>query len=127
MSTRYPVRRFLLIVLLSQAMVIQALLLGWSGARAVAGQLEGGIGPVCAASHPWGNGGGPGKPGNPTAHHDCLSACLAGPSATNLPEQTSLKPERPVAFLRQALPLKAVRRGMSELRAFLARAPPVLI
>jgi hypothetical protein len=123
MRHRHALRRFLVALLLSQALVVQGLLLAWSGALALTGADVGAICSAADAAESHGAGGGPG-PAQPS-HHDCLSACVAGHAAGAVVRvefsrraATSLQPAR----LSEATP-----PSLSGVHGFLARAPPVLI
>ena len=126
MSVRYSVRRFLAVALLSQAMVLQALLLSWGGALAVAGEVTGGLGAICLGVSESRGSGGTEQPGKPDTHRDCLAACLTGHAAAKLPDQASLSTQF-ANYTRVSTSVEAPLLEGAEIRAFLARAPPSLI
>ncbi len=125
MSAGYPVRRFLVAVVLSQAMVIQALLLSWGGALAVAGEFTGGLGVICSGASVSRGSSGTEAPGRPDTHRDCLDACLAGHAAAKLPDHPSLF-VRSAVYARISIPAETPLLERSGTRAFLARGPPTL-
>ena len=120
---RHSIRQLLLTIVLSQVLAIQGLLLAVSGSLAVAGAGSVGVGAICAnAALP---NGGWNDPLGPDRHQDCLSACLSG--------RTSGEAPSPAAFLAPPVPHEcwSASQGMtllaiSQARAFLARAPPML-
>jgi hypothetical protein len=127
MRHRHALSRFLVALLLSQVLVVQGLLLAWSGAQALTdGSADAGGGAICSAaaateSHGAGDGQGPAQP----SHHDCLSACVAGHAAT---QTGRVEFSRRIAIsLQPARPSEATRLPLSGGHGFLARAPPVLI
>jgi len=113
--------RLLAALVLSQTLVVQALLLGWSGALSAAGAPAGSI---CTASDPLRTGSDNG-PAVPPDHHDCASACLAGQGAEP-PRLTSLANLQPGWTLIEIEPGGQLSAS-SRTAAFLARAPPALI
>jgi hypothetical protein len=125
MSTRCSVRRLLTAALLSQAMVIQALLLSWGGALAVTGEFTGGLGVICSDASKSRGSGGTEPRGKPDAHGDCLSACLTSHAAAKLPDHASLFAQSAV-YARVSIPAETPLLERSGLQAFLARAPPLL-
>lgn len=126
MSVRCSVRRLLTVILLSQAMVIQALLLSWGGARAVAGEVTGELGAICSGVSESRGSGGTEPPGKPDAHQDCLTACLTGHVAAKLPDDASLSVQS-ANYARVLIPAETPLLERSGVQAFLARAPPSLI
>jgi len=125
MRDRYSVRRLLLTIVLSQALVIQGLLLAWNGALAIAGGTAGDLGGICfgSVSAPAGADGSPLK-SNP--HHDCRSACLMGhvagePSDDRIPSLARFTAYALFLVSRDKIPPAVLRKP-----AFLARAPPML-
>jgi len=123
MPKRASLCRFLTVLTLSQALVIKALLLGWSGA--LAASQPGGLNAICVAGGPLRSNNGDTAPAPPPAHHDCASACIAGPGAEP-PRLTVLARQQP-DFVQVTLPAEAVWLPMSETCAFSARAPPATI
>jgi len=102
-------------------MVIQALLLSWGGALAVAGEAAGGVGAICSGISESRGSGGTGPPGG---HQDCLSACLTG-AAANLPDHAPLVVQS-ANYARVSIPAETALLKGSGIQAFLARAPPAL-
>lgn len=125
MSVRYPARRLLIAILLSQAMVIQALLLSWSGALAVAGEPASGLGIICSGASESRGSGGTEPLDKPDAHRDCLNACLTGHAAAKLPEYVSLSVHF-ANYARVSIPAETPLLEGSGIQAFRARAPPSL-
>lgn len=119
MRDSYSVRRLLLTIVLSQAMVIQALLAVWSGTQAIAG-VASGISVICSGAISSGGS----EPGQPNTPHDCFSACLAG--------QIAAPPDRMVlltyatAYARMSASRQAALPEIERQLAFSARAPPKL-
>ena len=106
-------------------MVIQALLLSWGGALAVAGEAAGGLGAICSGISESRGSGGTEPPGKPDGHRDCLSACLTGHAAANLPDHASLVVQS-ANYARVSIPAETALLKGSGIQAFLARAPPAL-
>lgn len=109
-------------LVLSQALALQGLLLGWGGAQAALAKPYG-FGTICyggSASRDIDE-----PPGKPNLHQDCLSLCAAGFSAAKPSEPASLsillKAYAPFIF-----PREAARIETGKTQAFLARAPPKL-
>ncbi len=123
MRDRYSVRRLLLTLVLSQAMVIQALLLAWSGSQAAAGAVDG-FSAICSGTISSVRAAGGTDPGPPSAPHDCFSACLAG--------QMAAPPDRVVlltyatAYARMSASRQVALPEIERQLAFSARAPPRL-
>lgn len=122
MRKRYFLRWRFLTLVLSQALALQGLLLGWGGAQAALGG-HAGLGTICygvSASRDAGE-----IPGKPDLHRDCLSLCAAAVSAAMPSEQASLsilsKAYTPLILARAAARIEITRT-----QAFLARAPPKL-
>jgi hypothetical protein len=126
MSARYSVRRLVAAALLSQALVIQTLLLSWGGALAGVGDVTGRLGVLCSGAPVSQGSGGTGVPGGPDTHRDCLNACLAAHAAAKLPDHISPF-ARPAGYARVSIPVEAPLLERSGTRAFLARAPPMQI
>lgn len=124
MSARYSVRRLLIVVLLSQAMVIQALLLSWGGALAVAGEFTSELGLICSGASDARGSGGNTPPAGPDTHRDCLDACQAGHTAAQLPDYAALLMQS-ADYAQVSIPAETLLER-SGLQAFLARAPPLL-
>lgn len=125
MRDRYSVRRLLLTIVLSQVLVIQGLLLAWSGTLAIVGGAAGGLSAVCygAASA---NLNVDGSPLKSDTHRDCRSACLMGhvagePSDDRVLSLARFTTYQPFLVLRETALLAILRKP-----AFLARAPPML-
>ncbi|MBN9581672.1 MAG: hypothetical protein J0G37_09260 [Afipia sp.] len=124
MRHRRAPRQFLVALLLSQAMAVQGLLLAWSGALAVTDVVTGTICSAVTATDSHGAADGQ-EPAQPSAHHDCLSACVAGHAAGMAgPAELS---RRVAVSLQPSRPSNATLPPLSEVHGFLARAPPVLI
>lgn len=119
MRDRYSVCRLLLTLALSQAMVIQALLVVWSGAQAAAG-VAGGVSAICSGKIT------PGRtePGQPSAPHDCFSACLAGQIAAP-PDRMVLRTHA-TAYERMSASRQLALPEIERQLAFSARSPPKL-
>lgn len=126
MFARNSVRQLLTVVLLSQAMVIQALLLSWGGALAVAGEVTGGLAAICSGVSDSRGSGGTEPPGGPDTHRDCLSACLMGHTAAKPPDHAALSVQS-ATYARGSVPAETPVLEESGIQAFLARAPPSLI
>jgi len=109
-------------LVLSQALALQGLLLGWGGAQAALAKPSG-FGTICYGVSAGRDVGEP--PGKPSLHQDCLSLCAAGFSAAKPSEPASLsilsKAYAPVIF-----PREAAQIAIMKTQAFLARAPPKL-
>lgn len=125
MCNRHSVRRLLLTIVLSQVLVIQGLLLAWSGTLAFAGGA-GSLGTICsgggapASSNDDGSG-----PFAPRADHDCLSACLMSHTAgAPLREGGSLT--LPTVYAHSAVSRETTLTAILREPVFLARAPPTL-
>lgn len=126
MYARYSVRRLLTTVLLSQALVIQALLLSWGGALGVAGEFTGESGVLCSGAAAESRGSGGTEPrGRPDTHRSCLDACLTGHIATKPPDHASLFVQSAV-YARVSIPAETPLLERSGIQAFLARGPPTL-
>jgi len=124
MRSRYSVRRLLLTIVLSQAMVIQALLVVWSGTQAVAGAVDG-LNAICSgtmSSVRTAGGTAPGQQGEP---HDCFSACLAGQMAA--PSDRMVLLTYATAYARMSASRQVALPEIERQLAFSARAPPTLI
>lgn len=124
MPTRGPHCRFLIALMLSHALVIQALLLGWSGALA-AGSRADGLGAICVVSGPLRSNDSDSGPVKPSEHHDCASACVSAQGTE--PPQPTLLARAHSDFTRVSLPAEAAWLRVSEAHAFSARAPPATI
>lgn len=122
MATRYSVRRLVTAVLLSQAMVLQTLLLSWAGTAAVAGGIAGGLGLICSGTS---ESRGTELPAKPDTHRDCLDACLTCHGVGNLPDGPPLCPSM-VACVWVPIPIGRPLVETSGTRAFLPRGPPTL-
>lgn len=125
MRHRHSVRRLLLTFVLSQVLVIQGLLLAWSGTLAFAGGA-GGLGTICSGAAPAslnndGNG-----PVAPRADHDCFSACLMNPT-TAAPSEGEISLALPTIYAGSAISPETILAAISREPVFLARAPPTLI
>lgn len=121
MRDRYSVRRLLLTLVLSQAMMIQALLLVWSSAQAGA---MGGLSTICSGTmSPVRTAGGT-DPGQRSAPHDCLSACLAGQMAA--PADRMVLLARPMTYAQVLVARQSALPEIEREPAFSARAPPKL-
>jgi hypothetical protein len=123
MRKRYSLRWRFLTLVLSQALALQGLLLGWGGAHAAGQQPLNGFGAVCT-SVPTGRDGGE-APGKLDPHQDCVSLCAAGGGAVKLSGQASLaKPSDVYASI--LFPHEVARIERADAQAFRARAPPKL-
>ncbi|MGL4441488.1 MAG: hypothetical protein ACRCUE_19725 [Bosea sp. (in: a-proteobacteria)] len=120
MRDRHLVRRLLLTIVLSQAMVIQALLVAWSSTQAAAGAASGISSPICSGTRSSG-GTEPGQPGTP---HDCFSACLAAQMGAPV-DLTVLLPHDTV-YARMSASRQVALPEIERQLAFSARAPPTL-
>ncbi len=123
MRDRYSVRRLLLNLVLSQAMVIQGLLLAWSGSQAAAGAVDG-FSAICSGTISPSRVVGGTEPGQPVAPHDCFSACLAGQMAG--PPDRMVLPTYATAYGRVSVSRQVVLPEIERELAFSARAPPGL-
>lgn len=126
MRHRSALRRFLAVLLLSQAMVLEGLLLAWSGALVAltAGAAGAAVGTICSAADSHGAGDGQ-EPAQPSAHHDCLSACVAG-HAAGMAVRVELSRRAAISF-QPSRPSDATLPPLPGMRGFLARAPPMLV
>lgn len=120
MPDRHSVRRLLLTIVLSQAMVIQVLLVAWSSTQAAAGAVNGLSTSICSSTISSG-GTQPDQPGTP---HDCFSACLAAQMDAP-PDLTVLLPYD-TTYARISASRQAELPAIELQLAFSARAPPKL-
>ena len=125
MRDRYPFRRLLLTIVLSQILAIQGLLLAWSGTLAFAGGA-GSLGTICSG------GGAPASLNDdgsrqlaPIADHDCLSACLTGHTTGMLSDQ-GIPLALATIYARSVVARETTLTVVLREPAFLARAPPML-
>lgn len=126
MTARYSFRRLLVVLALSQALALQVLLLSWSGALATAGEFAGsGLGVLCSSSSESRGAGGTEPPVRPASHNECFDACLTGQAVIKPPESASLF-LRPAVYAQVSVAAETAPRETSGIRAFLARAPPML-
>lgn len=125
MRERYPFRRLLLTLVLSQVLVIQGLLLAWSGTLAFAGGA-GGLGTICSGAAPASPNDDGSGPLAPKADHDCLSACLMN-HTTALPSDDRLWLALPTFYALSAVSRETTLAAILRDQVFLARAPPRLI
>jgi hypothetical protein len=126
MTARYSFRRLLVALALSQALALQALLLSWGGALAIAGEfLDGGFGLICSSLSESRGTGGTEPPARPAAHKDCFDVCLTGQAVTKPPGSASLF-VRPAVYAQVSVTVETPPREKSGMGAFLARAPPML-
>lgn len=124
MRDRYPFRRLLLTIVLSQALVIQGLLLAWSGTLAFAGGA-GSLGTICSGAAPASLNDTGGAPLVPRAGHDCLSACLMSHTTGRASgEGGSLT--LPTVYAHSAVSRETTLTAILREPVFLARAPPTL-
>lgn len=124
MRDYYSLRRLLLTIVLSQALVIQGLLLAWTGTLAFAGGA-GGFGAICAGAAPASSNDDASGPLAPRADHDCLSACLMSHAAGgSFYESVSLALR--MVYARSAASHEITVIAILREPGFLARAPPVL-
>ena len=126
MSGRRSVHGLLAVIVLSQVLVLQALLLSWSGALAFAGQLAGDIGSNCTRNSEGRGSGDTEFPGGPEQHLNCLDACLAGQVMAELPDTTGFM-ARSVIYVGVSFPATEPLSEIVGLLAFSARAPPTLV
>lgn len=124
MRGRRSLRKLLLTIVLSHVLAIHGLLLAASGGLAIGRGIGDGIPEICSGAA-FANGQGT-DPGGQNKYHDCLSACLSS--------RASGEPPANLAFLTLhavygpwPVPGDAYLPIISQARAFLARAPPVLI
>jgi hypothetical protein len=124
MSGRLFIRRLLTTLALSQVIALQALLLSWSGALAVASGFGGDPGFICAGT--WDGRGSSGSelPGGPERHSTCLDVCLAGQLLAAVPDPDTLTVEA-VAYAEVLIPAGTALSETGEVPAFSARAPPM--
>lgn len=125
MATRYSFRRLVAAILLSQAMVLQTLLVSWVGTTAFAGQFAGGWGSICSGLSEGRGGGGTELPARPDTHRDCLDACLTCHGIGKLPDEILLRPSV-IASAWVPVPIETALLETSGPRAFLPRGPPAL-
>lgn len=125
MRNRHSFCRLLLTIVLSQVLVIQGLLLAWSGTLAFAGGA-GSLGTICSGAAPASQNDTGGAPLVPRAGHDCLSACLISHTAgAPLGEEGSLT--LPTVYAHSAISHETTLTAILREPVFLARAPPKLI
>lgn len=127
MTARYSLRRLLVALALSQVLALQALLLSWGGALATAGEFAGGgFGVLCSSLLESGGAAGTEPPVQPPVpHKDCFDACLIGQALIKPPDSASLFVE-PAVYAEVSVVAETSPRERSGMRAFLARAPPML-
>lgn len=123
MSHRLSVRRLLSCLLLSQALAIQALLLAWSGAQALAAGNPANPAVICAGVAAGRIAGGTEPPAEPVYHQDCLGICLASHADAAAPQPAAARADTPMS-IRAFITGEALLLARSRMRAFLARAPP---
>lgn len=124
MRGRCSLRKLLLTIVLSHVLAIQGLLLAASGGLAIGNNIGDGITEICSGAA-FANGQGT-DPGGQNKHQDCLSACLSNRASGEPPTATAFLP-LPAVYESWPVPQDAYLSPISEARAFLARAPPVLI
>lgn len=126
MTARYSLRRLLIALALSQVLALQALPLSWGGALATAGEFAGGgFGVLCSSLLESGGAGGTEPPVQPVPHKDCFDACLTGQALIKPLDSASLFVE-PAVYAEVSVVAETPPRERSGMRAFLARAPPML-
>lgn len=125
MRERYPFRRLLLTLVLSQVLVIQGLLLAWSGTLAFVGGA-GGLGTICSGAAPASLNDDGSGPLAPKVGHDCLSACLMN-HTTALLSDDRLWLTLPTIYALSAVSRQTTLTVVLREPGFLARAPPRLI
>lgn len=125
MATRYSFRRLVAVILLSQAMVLQTLLVSWVGTTAFAGQFAGGWDSICSGISESRGGDGTESPAKPPTHRDCLDACLMCHGIGKLPDETLVRPGV-IASAWVPVPIETALLEISGPRAFLPRGPPAL-
>jgi hypothetical protein len=127
MRDLYSVRRLLLTIVLSQVLVIQGLLLAWSGSLAIAGSQRGEFGAICygavSVKHSPDETRWPLKQG---PHHDCLSACLMSHTEAGLTDN-SLSLAIPTVYARFLVGEETTLAAILREPVFLARAPPPML
>lgn len=126
MSRRFSVRRLVVALVLSQALALQAMLLGWGGALAVASGIGGGPAFICTGVLDGRSSGGREQPASPERHTDCLDVCLAGQALATVPDPGSLVAV-PVGYAEVSIPADTPLLEAGESPAFSARAPPILV
>lgn len=124
MCPRRPIRELLLTVVVSHVLAIQGLLLAVSSGLAIADMANQDISAICSVATS-ANDEAPNPPGQ-RQHQACLSACLSGPSSGEPPvSAVFLMPGALSGFVPVAQ--QTILPAISKARAFLARAPPMLI
>lgn len=124
MRDRYPFRRLLLTIVLSQVLVIQGLLLAWSGTVAFAGGA-GSLGTICSGGTSASSNDDGSAPLAPRADHDCLSACLMS-HTTGGPSGEGGSLTLPTVYAHSAVSRETTLTAILREPVFLARAPPTL-
>lgn len=124
MPDRHSVRRLLLIIVLSQTMVIQALLVAWSSTQAAAGALSGISASICSGTILLGGAAGGTEPAQPGTPRDCFNACVAAQVAAP-PDRMMLLPYA-TAYARMSASRQMALPEIYRQLAFSARAPPRL-
>ncbi len=125
MLDRHSVCRLLLTIVLSQVLVIQGLLLAWSGTLEIGGGAAGGSSAVCYGLAASGNPNADGPLG-PNTHHDCRSACLMGHVAGKPSDDRDFSPARLTTYAPFLAERQATLPTNFRKPVFLARAPPML-
>lgn len=126
MRHRRSIRQLLLTIALSHVLAIQGLLLAASGSLALGGMSGEGIAFICSsAASANDNEDGTGPLGQ-AKHRDCLSACLSAPASSE-PPAIDVVFTRSARYRRAHVLQDVTLPPISQARAFLARAPPVLI
>lgn len=124
MRDRHSIRRLLLTIVLSQVLVIQGLLLAWSGTLAIGGGAAGNWNAICysaASVNPNADG-----PVRPNPHHDCRSACLMGHAAGEPSDDRIISLARFTTYAPFLAGCQTTLPAIFRKPVFLARAPPML-
>ena len=122
MRNRHSFSRLLLTIVLSQVLVIQGLLLAWSGTLAFG---AGSLGTICSGAAPTSLNDSGGAPLVPRAGHDCLSACPMSHTA-GVPPGEGGSLTLPTVYAHSAVSRETTLTAILREPVFLARAPPTL-
>jgi len=125
MRNRCSARKLLFCLALSQVLALQALVLAWSGAQAVAGERAGTFDILCIGGSANPDAGTTVPPAKSVGHQDCLSACAAGQAVATAPERVFLI-LGPAVYARIFIPGATPLLDRSGTQVFLARGPPTL-
>lgn len=123
MRRRRSVRQLLLTIALSHVLAIQGLLLAAGGSQALAGMSGEGVGLICSGAGPANDDGT--SPSGQNRHRDCLSACVSAPTSGE-PPAIGVSFSFLARYGRSDILQETTLPPISQARAFLARAPPIL-